>query len=164
MVNLLGQFADDMDIYMLNDQLTLDHIFDILEKFKNSAGFTINYNKTQMYCIGSLRDTDAQLVTVNKIKWTNNPINVLGITVAGSEETTMKLNYEAILVKVKAVLKAWACRTLSLIGKINIVNSLVASLFIHKMDLIISQVETEIVLFLWNGHKPKIPIPILQAA
>ena len=32
--NLLGQFADDMDIYLLYHQETLNHVFDILEKFK----------------------------------------------------------------------------------------------------------------------------------
>ena len=168
-LNLLSQFADDMDIYTLHDQTSVNHIFDILEKFKKTAGFTVNYDKTQMYRIGSLANTESKLITAEQIKWTNNPINVLGITVTQTEEELLMLNYQDILEKVKAILKAWSCRTLSLIGKINVVNTLIGSLFIHKMmvlpaipENLIILMENEITKFLWNGHKPKIPLSVLQ--
>ena len=40
MLKLLGQYADDADIYTLKDQKSLDSVFDTLERFKNLSGFS----------------------------------------------------------------------------------------------------------------------------
>ena len=54
-------------------------------------------------------------------------------------------------------------------GKVLIVNTLVASLFVHKMMVLpgiseehVKQIENLIEEFLWNKHKPKIPLWQLQ--
>ena len=161
--HLLGQFADDMDIYLLAQEQSLNRTFKLIESFKKIAGFTINYNKTQIYCIGSLKNTNATLITQRKIAWTNGTISVLGIQINSDLKTCLSENYDPIVVKVKAILKDWARRRMNLIHKVTIVNSLVASLFVHKMmvlpsipDNITKTVEDEINKFLWNGRKPKI--------
>ena len=170
-VNLLGQFADDMDIYSLHDQKSLDYIFDILEKFKDSAGFTVNYDKTQIYRLGSLVGTKSELITARQITWTDGPLSILGICISHDEDQTILLNYNPIVTKIQSILKAWSCRSLSLYGKVIIINSLVASLFVHKMAVlptipaaIVKQIEFDLEKFLWNGRKAKIPLKTLQAA
>ena len=170
-LNLLGQFADDMDIYSLYDQKWLDHIFNILEKFKDSAGFTVNYDKTQIYRLGSLVGTKSELITARQITWTDGPLSILGICILHDEEQTILMNYNPIVTKIQSILKAWSCRSLSLYGKVIIINSLVASLFVHKMTVlptipaaIVKQIEFDLEKFLWNGRKAKIPLKTLQAA
>ena len=60
-------------------------------------------------------------------------------------------------------------RNLSLIGKISIINTLVAPLFVYPMSVLpsvpqklIDDMNKEFIHFIWNGHKPKIPLRILQ--
>ena len=74
-----------------------------------------------------------------------------------------------MLVKIVSILKKWQKRGLSLIGKILIINALIASLFVHKMQVLpflpetyIVKIEKEFENFIWNGKKPKIPIKTLQ--
>ena len=74
-----------------------------------------------------------------------------------------------ILIKGKQVLKNWYYRTLTLTGKINIVNTLFASLFVYVLQVIdnpSSQFYVDFYSivndFLWRGKKSKIPLAQLQ--
>ena len=73
------------------------------------------------------------------------------------------VNNEKIIEKAKKNIATWNVRNLTLLGKIEIVNSLIGSLFIYKMQNlpIISKsieagVKEMITQFIWNGRKPKI--------
>ena len=167
--NLLGQFADDMDIYMLYDQAVLNKILQVLQNFEKQSGFCVSYDKTQMYRIGSLKFSDASLYCQQELRWTSDYINVLGIDIHHDNVKVLDLNYKKTMDKMEGVLKQWSKRSLSLIGKVNIINSLIASLFVYKMAILpslpaqlIDRAETMIQSFLWNGHKPKIPLKMLQ--
>ena len=166
---LLNQFADDMDIFMLADQNSLHQCLNCSQEFQAHTGFTVNYDKTQIYRIGSLKRSNAMFFTQEKLKWTNDSIEVLGVKIDHDDENVLRMNYQTIVPKVKNVLKSWSSRSLSLLGKVCIVNSLIASLFVYKMmvlpripDDIVQQVEASINLFLWNGARPKIPLHKLQ--
>ena len=74
-INLLSQFADDMDWSMLCNEQSLNETISELERFKNSTGFTINLDKTKIFRAGALQNTDFELITQKEIAWTNNPIN-----------------------------------------------------------------------------------------
>ena len=85
---------------------------------------------------------------------------MLGVTIA--HEDIMSKNYNVLIDKVKQILKAWHNRGLTLIGKIQVVNTLIASLFVYKMmvlpsipEPIIKRVDNEIKTFIWNGKKSK---------
>ena len=168
-VNLLGQFADDMDMYMLFDQQSLQKALDKLDTFKKHSGFTISYDKTQVYRIGSIKNTNAMLYTQQNVRWTNQPVNILGIKIAGNADEALKLNYEGIITKTKSILKKWNSRNLSIIGKVLVINTLIASLFVYKMqvlpcipDGIVKQIEKEFEKFLWKNGRPKITLRMLQ--
>ena len=165
--NLLNQFADDMDIFSQNSEKSLRAILQELERFKKHSGFTVSYEKTTLYRVGSLRHSSAQLYNLDELTWSNEDIKVLGVTIA--HEDIMEKNYEQVLRKVEATLNAWHNRGLSLIGKVQVVNTLIASLFVYKMmvlpsisELIVKKVENSIRQFLWNGKKSKIALSILQ--
>ena len=167
-IHLLGQYADDADLYLKNNQDSLNAVFDVLERFKNSSGFTVNYDKTSIYRIGSLENSQAKLYSEKQINWTNDPINVLGIWVTheGNEE---QLNYDDLLEKTKNILYSWRNRSLSLIGKVTVVNTLVASLMVYKMmvlptisEKLNNMLENEVENFLWNGKRAKIKLSVLQ--
>ena len=156
--NLLNQFADDMDVFTLCTQQSLKAIFGELDKFRKQSGFTISYDKTTLYRIGSLKHSDAQLYDMAQVAWSNKDITVLGVTIAHKD--IVEKNYQGIVQKVKTVLNAWYNRGLTLVGKIQVVNTLIASLFVYKMMVlpiiprkIVKLVDNVICEFLWNGKK-----------
>ena len=51
---ILGQFADDMDMYLLYEENTLKVCLKVLNRFQQNTGFKINYDKTVIYRIGSI--------------------------------------------------------------------------------------------------------------
>ena len=165
--NLLNQFADDMDIFSLASEKSLKAIFSELDGFKRQSGFTLNYEKTTLYRIGSLRHSNAQMYSMDQVVWSNTDINVLGVTI--THDDLLQKNYEGIVDKAKNVLESWTNRGLSLVGKIQVVNALVASLFVYKMMVlpiipvkVVKCVDCMIRNFIWNGRKSKIAYSILQ--
>ena len=96
-LNLFGQFADDMDMYLKANEQNMSTVFNIFEWYRLQAGFTINYDKTTVYRIGSLRKTDAMIYTERKVQWTNKPINVLGVWVASDIDSVFSLNYDGLV-------------------------------------------------------------------
>ena len=166
--NLLNQFADDMDIASLCNEKSIREIQKELQNFKLQSGFTVSYEKTTMYRIGSLRHSNAQMYNMDEFVWSNQDINVLGVTIA--HENLTEKNYHGIVEKTKSILNAWYNRGLSLIGKIQVVNTLIASLFVYKMMVflvpyefpycvvnvfydIIKNIDNTIREFIWNKKK-----------
>ena len=87
--------------------------------------------------------------------WTNELVNILGVWVSTNENELENLNYEDLLSKVPNILQCWQNRNLSLFGKILIINSLIGSLFVYKMQVLplmsknlIQKFENEISRFL----------------
>ena len=137
---------------------------------KRQTGFDINYEKTKLYRIGSLKNSNATLITSRVVSWTSREINVLGVWIDHNEENIQKLNYENLISKAKTILNTWYHRNLSLIGKIKVINTLVASLFNYKMMVLpnmdpkyVKQIEEIFVQFIWNKRKPKIPTRALMS-
>ena len=165
--HLLNQFADDMDIGSVADKQSLVAIFNELDSFRSQSGFTVSYEKTTLYRIGSLKYSNAKMYDLEQYRWSNEDITVLGIKVA--HENILQKNYEGIIEKSKMILESWYNRGLSLIGKVQVVNTLIASLFVYKM-MVLEEIPVNIVRgmdnlirnFIWNGRKAKIAYSILQ--
>ena len=154
---ILGQYADDADMYLLNEQKSVKTVFEVLERFKNHTGFTLNYEKPTIMRIGSLKKSNAKIYTKNAIKWSNRPVNVLGVWIGTDMELVQKMNWESIIDKCNATLKRWSGRSLSLMGKVCVINTLIASLFVYKMSVlpspsqsVIKQIHVMIERFLYG--------------
>ena len=170
-LHLLNQFADDMDVCTEFNQTSIDGILNKFQQFGESTGFQLSYDKTTMYRTGSLRNSNAKLYTSKELNWSNEKICVLGVDIYNCQETTMNENYNSILKKTQDVADSWSNRNLSLCGKITLLNALVASQYIYKLQVLpsppesfVKRLEGIVSKYLWNGHRPKIPLKILQAA
>ena len=166
---VISQYADDTDLFAEHSQQNLDAIVDELERFHLQSGLTVNYEKTAIYRIGSIRNSNAQLYTQKPLAWTNIGLNVLGIFVTHDDHSLHKENYEPMLQKIKNRLVHWSKRRLTVMGKVTVINTLIASLFVHKMmvlptikDELIQQIEAEFARFIWNGKKSNISMKKLQ--
>ena len=166
---LLDQYADDTDIFSENSQSSITAIENTLNNFAGNVGLKINYDKTTVYRIGSLKNSNAELYTTKPIAWTSEGINMLGTYV--TTENILWKNYEEVLKKAAVTLNRWKTRNLTLIGKITIINVLVASLFVHKMmvlptvsEKIVQNFNSMLTDFIWNGKRSKIKLAILQTS
>ena len=165
---LFGQYADDIDLYFKNRDSNFKQVCDTLSAFCENTGFKINYNKTTLYRVGTQNHAIANQYTKN-MKVVSDQTNVLGVWVTTNKEKLCILNYEPVIVQCKALFKSWATRQVSLLGKITIINSLIASLFVYKMMVLpemptymVSQLNKMGEEFIWNGRKAKIPLVKLQ--
>ena len=163
----LSQYADDLWTCILATQENLTATLKVFSDFQMTSGLTINYNKTQILRIGSIRNSNAKFYSQFPLQWSTN-IKVLGTEIYTTKKETVQKNYEMILNRMKQVLTPWKARNLTLIGRIQVINSLVASQYVYKImtvaspsEKIIKQVKTIITDFLWNGKRPKIAYNML---
>ena len=68
---------------------------------ENNTGLKVNYEKTSLNRIGSLRDSDAELYTQKNFKWTSYPTNVLSVNIDHDVLAGAQNNYREILDKHK---------------------------------------------------------------
>ena len=79
------------------------------------------------------------------------------------------LNYNPVIEKIQKTLAKWVNRGLSIFGKVNVINTLCASLLVYKMQVlpnmplsIVRQIENLFIEYLWGGGKPKIALHIMK--
>ena len=102
--------------------------------------------------------------------WSNEPMEILGVIIDCEQGTRMmEENYLPIKAKMLTVCTDWYNRTLSLVGKVRVVNTLIGSLFAYKMNIMlnlseayIKEIESCINNFLWHGKRAKISLKVLQ--
>ena len=101
---LLSLFADDLALLMKFDQESWQQITYEFNKFISLTGMTINYNKSTVYRLGSLRHTNAKFYSKNKLQWTNDPIKLLGIYITADHDELMSSNLDPLLDKTQVIL------------------------------------------------------------
>ena len=82
--------------------------------------------------IGPHKNTDARYYTLKKLYWSPK-IKILGITITANLTDLTGTNFEPVFQKAKVILNSWSSRSLNLMGKIAVVNSLINSLYIHLL-------------------------------
>ena len=141
----------------------IDNALHELQNFAHYSGLTINYDKTTAFILGPLKDTDAKFYTMKKLFWSDGPVKILGIMIHPDINTLCIENYQKTLNKVKEILAMWNHRSLTLQGKIVVVNNLTASLFNH-LFMSLPSPKTEFFFeykriikeFLWEGKRARI--------
>lgn len=159
----LSQFADDNTFFLQFDRVTLLELENTLEAFEEATCLRINYNKTCIYRVGSLANSEAKLYTRKPFLWTNSSIKVLGITIDHVHNNVIEGNFLDILDKVSSTCKLWKDRGLTLMGKVLIVNALCSSLYVYKLMVLgllpqeyLQKYNSIVSNFLWDGGRPKI--------
>ena len=86
-------------------------------------------------------------------------------------EIELEKNFESIINKIDVIINTWYYRYLTLMGKVLIINTLIASLFVYKFQVfpvlpehVISKVEQVMEKFIWQDKRAKLPLKILQCS
>ena len=159
---IMSQFADDTQIFIRNTIRSLTAIVNSLTLLEANTGLIVNYKKSSIHTLGGAERIECEKPFV----WDPGSLEVLGINPLINDDSM----YEKQLQKMSVTITQWANRSLPLIGKIVLINSLMGSLFVYKFQVLEDPSNNTIRLFnqlihkfLWGDKKAKISTKILQA-
>ena len=159
----LTQYADDMNLFSLYDSNSLDSVINTFDTLHKQTGLTVNYDKTCIYRIGSLKNSSAQLYTQKSFKWVEGTVNVLGVEITHDKEMLQDENYTNVMKKIDNIIDLWNNRKLTIEGRVITVNILMSSQFVYKLacldspsDSLCDNYKKKITQYIWEGKSPKI--------
>ena len=93
----------------------------------------------------------------------DGPIKILGITITPSYKDLVDANFPPILKKVETIVQLWQSRSLTTIGKVLLVNTLMTSLVVYKLMCLptpstefLEQFRKITTEFIWNNKPSRI--------
>lgn len=94
-------FADDMwNVIPFNKDIFDELMYEHLE-FEYFSGLKINYDKTEIMRLGSIRNTNARFYSQFPLIWSDGPIKILGIDVFDAWSLSSENNYQKIMNKIQ---------------------------------------------------------------
>ena len=167
-MHVISQFADDATLFLEATQENLQEVIKSLTLLERNTGLQISYEKTTIYRVGSLRHSDASFYSEKPIQWSDGDIDMLGITIRNAEHQDVS-TYDRIIEKMQNISQTWYHRRLTLMGKVLLINTLMASLFVYSMAVLpglttnqLNKITQIIHDFLWGkGVRAKIPMKVL---
>jgi hypothetical protein len=159
------QMADDTTILTSNMD-DIPKILDLLKTFQSISGLKTNIDKTLAYQIGCPSQLDLT-VRHHDLHWKELPISLLGITITDNLDTNMKENFTSKLESIDILTKIWSGRSLSMKGKLTIINSILIPKLIYPSTIldvppeVINKAKELIRTFFWNWKRPKIKLDML---
>ena len=168
---VISQFADDTTLFLEFDQLTLESVVEVLTHVETQMGLKVSYEKTTIYRIGSLRNSEAMLYTTKPFQWSSGDIDMLGVKIQNNNEGCQTCGaYDTVIDKIAAIKNTWKARKLTLMGKIIVVNALMASLLVYKLTVFPNMsaqqckiLKKHVMEFLWGKAPAKVPMQVLCA-
>ena len=154
----ISQLADDTTC-VLDGLRSLENILETFRIFTQCAGLKINIDKTKTKYIGTLKNCDYY---PHGLSWIKDNITTLGVTFTNTETESYMFNFKPKLIKLENTLQIWKQRTLSLKGKVTIINSLALSPLVYVAGVIstpqrvIIEVDKILLNFFWNSNRSKI--------
>ena len=163
----LSQYADDTTLILDGTKESLIASLKMLDDFYEVSGLKLNDKKTEALWIGVKSGNDGMSIPGRNFNWPKYKVKALGVWFSIDPEATATLNYNEKLDKVRNVLSCWKYRRLTLIGKITVLKSLVASQLVYVLsplqtnEKVIKEVNKLFYSFLWNGKGDKIKRDII---
>ena len=163
----LSQYADDTTLILDGTKESLIASLKLLDDFYEVSGLKLNDKKTEALWIGVKSGNYGISIPGRNLIWPKYKVKALGVWFSTDPEATATLNYNEKLDKVRNVLSCWKYRRLTLIGKITVLKSLVASQLVYVLsplqtnEKVIKEVNRLFYSFLWNGKGDKIKRDII---
>jgi exonuclease III len=113
----ITQFADDTTLFLDDDENSLRETKNLFHWFYSISGLKINYDKTNLVWIGSMKESDRRFCKENNIQWIHKEsFTILGITFNTNLNKIEQDNFVPKIAKMKNLLKIWQRRNLTPLG------------------------------------------------
>ena len=154
----ISQFADDTYLLMDGSEETLNTALQLLHSFSQYSGLNVNFEKTHVVWIGSLRYSTRSIKTRWKLVWGCTQFKLLGLNFDVDLPKMIELNYNDKLVKLDNIIAHWNRRELTPLGRITVVKTLILPMFIHLFvslpqpgEAICKVLNDKVLKFVWQG-------------
>ena len=154
----ISQFADDTYLLMDGSKETLNTALQLLHSFSQYSGLNVNFEKTHVVWIGSLKYSTRSIKTRWKLVWGCTQFKFLGLNFDVDLPKMIELNYNDKLVKLENIIAHWNRRELTPLGRITVVKTLILPMFIHLFvslpqpgEAICKVLNDKVLKFVWQG-------------
>ena len=130
----LSQYADDTTLILDGSRESLTASLKTLDDFYEISGLKLSDKKTEALWIGANCGNEEISLPGRNFKWPKHKVKALGVWLSVDPEATATLNYDEKLDKIRNILSSWKYRRLTLIGKIAVLKSLVASQLVYVLS------------------------------
>ena len=133
-----------------------------LDDFSKISGLRLNAGKTEPLWIGSKVGQEKISVPEKDLKWPKYKVKMLDLWLSTDPDLAKILNYKEKTEKIRKLLSCWKYRRLTLLGKMTVLKSLIASQLVYLFvplpsnHYAIKELNDMFYYFLWNGKGDKI--------
>ena len=158
----ISQYADDTTLILDGSEKSMQKSFSLLDSFASFSGLRINYEKTEALGIGPMRFQRRKIAAYQNISWPSHKVIALGVWLSTVKEESITLNHEEKKETISKTIENWQFRRLTLLGKIVVIKSLLASQLIYIMSPLptssghLKDLNNLLYQFLWDGKRDKI--------
>lgn len=160
---LPSQYADDTSLMLDGTEISLRESIDEINAFTKCSGLKINFSKTRVIWIGSKRYSSDSFLPEHNLEWGRDRFTLLGIEFSVNLYQIPKLNFDKKLIKLKSLIKSWSRRTITPIGRIHVIKSLLISQFNHLIislptpdEQFLNKLNSILFNYLWNSSVDKV--------
>ena len=128
---ILTQYADDTSVILDGSEESLNETLNELENYAKYSGLKVNFAKTHVVWIGSKKYSTDSIKSKWKLNWGVNRFKLLGITFDTDLDKMLTLNFTDKIANIKTKINYWNRRSLTPIGRITVIKSLLLSSLNH---------------------------------
>ena len=158
----ISQYADDTTLFLDGSKASLQESSRVLDRFSQISGLKLNVRETKVLWFGRLSGKTDVLFPERKFKWTTNKVKALGTHFSTKAEEALKQNFQEKLEKIRKLTENWSFRRLSLLGKVTVIKTLLASQLVYILTplptchVAIKEINDLLYKFQWDGKGDKI--------
>ena len=159
----ISQFADDTQLMNNGEKKSFEKSIDAINKFGKVSGLFLNADKTQAIWLGSQKYSRVKYMPHLKMVWNPTMFKILGIWFTQDLKECATINYNKNFDEVKKLFKIWSLRTITPLGRVAVLKSLILSKLIHLWILLpdppdnfVKDLQKICFQFVWNGKQDRI--------
>ena len=159
----ISQFADDTSFMLKGDKNSYVKLFQILDNFYHLSGLKLNYDKTYNVWLGSHKNRPLKYLDHLNMNWNPYKFKLLGLWFTNDLTGIADINLKDKFSETKKLFDIWMKRTITPLGKIAILKSLILSKLTYLWILlpnppqrIVETIQELCLKFVWNNKRDKI--------
>ena len=164
--------ADDTVISLHGNQDNLSELEMVLKAFYSVSGLKVNFHKSKIMKIGSWKNKSIQLDTTENYVWTkpDETVRYLGIDVSASPDSLARKDiFNFSHMDIRMALYGLRYQKVSIIGRILLIKSLVASKLVYKLlhfplpnNAIFKKINNLFYEYVWDYGRHKLNVRVME--
>ena len=130
----ISRYADDTTTILDGSKKSSTSALLDLELFGGISGLRLNSNKTEILWNGDCARRQDKFCPEKVLKSVTDKLKALGVWISSDFMVSMEANYNEKLLKIRNCLSCWEYLRLSLLGKIVVLKSLIASQLVYILS------------------------------